>query len=115
MSWEIESEVVDKAEGLHRFILIERSVINRDGQQHRYEFTIRLGMGSDGESCAHCGQPVQRDVTLAEDGSLVHATRGPVSPHDLAREKIAELNAFHSRMDAYTRKHKATLYKGPGK
>jgi hypothetical protein len=113
MSWEIESEHVNKAQGLHRFVFIEKGVIDDDGQPARFHFHIKLGMGSDGESCGHCGQPVQRDITLANDGGLVHAVRGAVSPHDLAREKIAELNAFHARMDAYVAKHKATLYKGP--
>jgi hypothetical protein len=113
MSWEIETEHVNKAQGLHRFVFIERSVIDDDGQPARFHFHIRLGMGSDGERCGHCDQPVSRDISLAEDGSLVHATRGAVSPHDLAREKLAELNAFHARMDAYTKLHKATPYKGP--
>lgn len=113
MSWELEYEHVDKAELVHRFGFIERNVINQDGEPARCKFWIRLGMGTDGESCAHCNQPVQREVTVKEDGTLHHHTRGPVSPHDLAKEKLTELNALHAKMDTYIAKHKATLYKGP--
>lgn len=113
MSWEIETEELDKYEGVHRFMLIHRGVISRDGEPARYEFTIRLGIGSDGESCPHCAQPIIRDVTLTEAGGLIHVTHGEVSPHDLAKEKLAELNAFHARMDSYAAKHKATVYRGP--
>jgi hypothetical protein len=113
MSWEIESEHVDKAEAVHRFTLVERGVIDRNGNPARHKFYIVLGMGSDGVSCAHCNQPVKREIALSEDGTLIHHTRGAVVPRDLAREKIAELNAFHAKMDAYTQMHKATPYKGP--
>lgn len=113
MSWEIEKEYVDKSLGIHRFDLIERGVITQDGAPARYEFTIRLGMGTDGESCGHCNQPVKRDISVGDEGMLIHVVHGQISPHDLAKEKIAELNAFHSRMDAYVTRHKATLYRGP--
>lgn len=113
MAWALEFEHVDKAEGVHRFSYIERSVINRDGNPARAEFIIRLGMGIDGESCGHCNQPVKRDITLQQDGTLLHLVDGAVSPHDLAKQHLAKLNAFHARMDAYVTKHKATPYKGP--
>jgi hypothetical protein len=113
MSWEIEYEEVDKAEGTHRFGMIERSVITRDGQPARAKFHIILGTGHDGESCGHCTQPVKRDIHLHDDGALHHDIHGEVSPHELAKEHLAKLNGFHGRMDAYAKKHKAAIYKGP--
>lgn len=112
MSWEIEHDELDKAEGTHRFSLIERSVIDRSGNAARYLFTIILGVGSDGESCPHCNQVVARGVTLTAEGVLKHAT-GEHNPRELVKAKLAELNDFHARMDAYGRRHKATVYKGP--
>lgn len=115
MSWEIEREEVDKAEGVHRYTLIERGVLTRDGEPARYHYWITLGTGTDGESCHHCNQPVKREVSLGHEGKLHHHTRGEVSPHDLVKEKIQELNDFHTRMDHYIKKHKTRTYKGPAK
>ena len=83
------------------------------GEPHRAEFIIRLGMGPDGESCAHCKQPIMRDIVLSEEGKLIHATRGEVNPDDLAKEELAKYIAFHARMDAFVARHHAPLYKGP--
>ena len=101
------------ADGDHRFGFIERSVINRDGEPARCKAVIRLGMGTDGESCGHCNQPITRDVTLKEDGTLFHVEQGEITPKDFANKVLAQLNAFHGRMDAYVRKYGATLYRGP--
>lgn len=114
MSWEIDYEHVDKCEGTHRFGLIEKSVIDRSGNPARYEYVIILGAGTDGNSCPHCNQKVDRGLTLTAEGALLHS-EGEHKPFDLVKAKISELNDFHARMDAYTRRHRATPYKGPKK
>jgi hypothetical protein len=115
MSWEIEHEEVDKAEGVHRFSLIERSVITRDGQPARYKFHIVLGTGMDGASCPHCHQKVDSGMTLQDDGSLKDAKGTELVPRTEALKRVQQLNGFHARMDAYTKRHRATPYKGPKK
>jgi hypothetical protein len=116
MSWEIEYEEVDKAEGVHRFGLIERNVITRSGDPARFKYQINLGTGTDGLSCSHCNATIERTHALNVKGVLEHVKTGEeLKPFDAARAKIAELNAFHGQMDAYIQRHGATLYKGPGK
>lgn len=112
MAWEIEDEHVDKAEGVHRYTLIERSVITRDGAPARSLYYIVLGTGVDGNSCPHCHGEVKTGLTLGDDGALMHAELGEHKPHEMVKAHIAKLNAFHARMDAYTKRHGATLYKG---
>lgn len=112
MGWEIEYEEVDKAEGQHRFGLIEKGVKTRDGSLARFLYVIVLGTGTDGESCPHCTQKVNRGFELHADGALRHP-EGEHKPFELVQAKIAELNDFHSRMDSYTKRHGATMYKGP--
>ena len=111
MGWEIEREELDKAEGVHRFVLIERGVLDRSGNPARHHFYIMLGTGTDGKSCPHCGQEVKTGLTLQKDGVLVHA-EGEHNPRELVKAKIAELPEFHARMDAYAARHKAPIYKG---
>jgi hypothetical protein len=113
MSWEIQSESVDLAEGTHRFLLINRSVIDRSGNAATHEFTIILGSGADGSSCPHCQQPVSRGLSLGEDGSLAHPELGELKPFDMVKAHLAKLDAFHARMAAYAKRHGATVYKGP--
>lgn len=113
MSWEIEEEHVDKAEGIHRYMLIERSVTTRDGHPARALFYIVLGTGADGNSCPHCHSEVKTGLVLSDDGALMHAELGEHKPHEMVKQHIAKLNAFHARMDAYAARHKATVYKGP--
>jgi hypothetical protein len=115
MSWELEYEHVNKAQGIHRFGFIERNVIDEDGQPARYKHDIRLGMGADGESCGHCNQPVKREISLWRDGTLTHVVDGELVPQQVKKKIIAALNEFHGRMDAYVGKHGSPLYKGPGK
>lgn len=111
--WEIEEEHVDKAEGVHRFMLIEHGVMTRDGHPARALFYIMLGTGADGQSCPHCHGEVKTGLKLGEDGALMHAELGEHNPHEMVKAHIAKLNAFHARMDAYTKRHNATPYKGP--
>lgn len=113
MSWEIESDELDKEANIHRYVLIERGTIGLNGEPARYHFLIRLGIGHHSDTCHHCNQSVERDLTLTADGKLQHATRGQVTPRQLVQEKIDELNAFHGQMDAYAKHHNAPLYKGP--
>ncbi len=113
--WEIESQEVDKAEGVHRFSMIERGVTTRDGEPARYKFVVGLGTGHDGQSCHACGQKVEHKHTLHADGGLRHADGTELVPRDEAKKKLAELNDFHARMDAHARRHRAKIYAGPGK
>jgi len=115
MAWEIESQEVDKAEGVHRFVLVERSVITRDGNPARHHVMIMLGTGADGQSCPTCNQAVQHGHTLQSDGKLIHHTGREVVPLDEAKKVLAQLNDFHARMDAHAQLHKAPIYTGPKK
>lgn len=114
MGWEIERSEVLKSQGIHRIIYVNRDVLEEDGEPMRCHRIIRLGVGIDGESCGHCNQPVQRELRLNADGKLYHhVTLEEHSPLEIAKKDVADLNAFHARMDAYAERHKATVYRGP--
>lgn len=133
MAWEIEEQHIDKALGLHRYILVDKTVIQRDGQPARFHFDIALGSGVDGESCPHCHAPMRRSHVLHTSGRMLLAehlekARGEIdtvrragmiedaeemNPHNEVRGIINQLNAFHERMEKYARLHSVPVYKGP--
>jgi len=129
MAWEIEEQHLDKALGLHRYILVDKTVIQSDGQPARFRYDIALGSGFDGESCPHCHAPMRRTHVLHESGRMLSAVHleeatkaGPVTafhkvpemnPHAEIKGVIDQLNAFHDRMEKYARLHRIPVYKGP--
>lgn len=115
MSWEIEYEEVDKAEGVHRFGLIHRGVITRDGEFARAKHHIALGVGVDGQSCPHCHAPIETGMKLHDDGGIRDTEGKELTPREEIRKRIAQLDEFHGRMDAYVRRHNLKVYKGPQK
>jgi len=129
MAWEIEEQHIDKALGLHRYILVDKTVIQRDGQPARFHYDIALGSGIDGESCPHCHAPMRRSHVLHTSGRMLlaehleKAIKTPIAmgieavpemnPHEEVRGIINQLNAFHERMEKYARLHNVPVYKGP--
>lgn len=99
MAWEIEDQYVDKELGMHRFVLVEKTL------GARQQFDVVLGTGHDGQSCPHCSAPVRLGWKLGEDGKLVDKDGLEVVPRTVARQRIADLNAFHARMDKHAQRH----------
>jgi hypothetical protein len=133
MAWEIEEQHIDKALGLHRYILVDKTVIQRDGQPARFHYDIALGSGIDGESCPHCHAPMRRSHVLHGSGRMLLAEHleaalnephlgkriemldkaDEMNPRDEVKGIIDQLNAFHDRMEKYARRHSVPVYKGP--
>lgn len=99
MAWEIEEQYVDKELGLHRFVLVEKTL----GARQRYD--VVLGTGHDGQSCPHCGAAVRLGWTLDDAGKLMDGEGKEIRPRDLAKARMAALNAFHARMDRHAARH----------
>lgn len=112
MAWEKEIDEVDKALGEHRICLVNRAVLTLDGEPQRHWIHLKLGGSPRGEYCGHCGQPVERGMTLDADGKLASG-EGEINPREVVAQTIRELEEFHGRMERYARRHGATLYAGP--
>jgi hypothetical protein len=100
MSWEIQSEHVDKELNLHRIMLVERTT------GATFPLDIVLGTGHDGQSCAHCHSRVHLGFVLQDDGTLRDKDGNELTPRQVAKDYIAKLNGFHVRMDRYAERHK---------
>ena len=81
MAWEKEIDEVDKALGEHRICLVNRAVLTLDGEPQRHWIHLKLGGSPRGEYCGHCGQPVERGMTLDADGKLASG-EGEINPRD---------------------------------
>jgi hypothetical protein len=100
MSWEIQSEHVDKALNLHRMMLVEKN------SGAVFPLDIMLGSGHDGQSCPHCHAPLNFGHVLNDKGMLVDKDGKELEPRQVAKSYIEKLNGFHARMDLYTQRHK---------
>jgi hypothetical protein len=105
MAWEIEYEHVDLAEMMHEIGLIEKSVINADGEPARFVQKIALG---DTEASG-----------LHSDGRLLRAKVAgstpteELDPRQVIKTRMEQLNQQHARGRAYAQRHGVALRKAP--
>ncbi|HUD74173.1 MAG TPA: hypothetical protein VMQ76_03800 [Terracidiphilus sp.] len=114
MAWEIEGHpngTVDKAHGMHHFFFIDRNSSSLEGAPARYQLSIQLGTGADGESCPHCGQAITRAWKLDAEGVLRDADGKEVIPREEANKILTQLSGHHERMDKHAQRHGAQVVK----
>lgn len=104
--WEIEHDFVDEALQVHRFVLVNRTVLDGLKQPVRRNFDYMIGSGHDGQSCPSCHAPVRMGHVLHEDGAMRDGDGNEVIPRRMALDHLKELNAQHARVKTYTRKHR---------
>jgi hypothetical protein len=92
---------------VHRFVLVNKAVLDVNKEPVRRTFDRLLGSGHSGQSCPHCHAPVTVGHVLQEDGTLKDEDGNVVTSRQRAEQHVKELNAQQTRVTAYIRKHRA--------
>ena len=104
--WMIESDFVDVALQMHRFVLVNHAVKDAGGQPARRTYDYMLGSGHSGQSCAHSHGPVHLGHVLHQDGKMRDGEGNVVTARAMALKHVNELNGHHARLKEYVRHHR---------
>jgi hypothetical protein len=105
--WEIERDFVDEHLQMHRFVLVNKALLDVKKQPARRTYDYLLGSGHDGQSCPHCKAAVVLGHTLHDDGAMRDRDGNVVTARARAEEHVKALNGQQNRVTSYLRRHRA--------
>lgn len=118
MAWEREYHHLDLAVGEHVIGLIDRSVVDLDGNPARYEIHLwtrsevfEYSLGTDVVKIKLGGG----DLQAHPDGHLRDSAGHIYDPRHIEKEVVARLNEHHQNLRAYAKRHSIPELKPPVK
>ena len=114
MAWEREHHHIDLDRSEHKISLVDKSVLTTDGKPTRYLIHLLLGAPEFEYKVGHNTVRISLGggLKVQPDGTLKDADGNVFDPRAFEKEMVGRLNAHHTALRAYGRKHNAPELKG---